>query len=244
MWEEAGMSQRPRTPQRPARSGPREPIFNFSEPSPVRFAGLLIALHALFHYTPLSRSETLGSLVVLRPAEVTRGEGWLSAVGHAFAHSSWSHVLLNAAMLVVFAILTMRGARALAVRRGKPARAVLVWVGVFLLGALGGAFAQWGYWTVLAQFFLSPDAVYLQSAVGASGGVSALFASGAWAMGGRDTLVKFGIGWLIINVVMVVFESILGVGIAWPAHLGGYLTGAVFAPLWVAAGVTGFDPRN
>ena len=224
-------------------SAPREPIFNFSEPAPVQFAGLLIALHALFAFTPLGRNESLGSLMVLRPAEFTSGTGWLSAGGHAFAHASWGHVLMNSAMLVVFAILTMRGARGLAVRRGKPGRPVMIYVTVFLLGALGGAFAQWGYWTIVLNFFSTPQAMAMQSAVGASGGVSALFASGAWAMGGRETLVKFGIGWAIINVGMVLFESVLG-GIAWPAHLGGYLAGAVFAPMLVAAGVTGFDPRK
>ena len=219
----------------------REPVFNLSETAPLRFAGLLVALYALIILTPLYDSQLLEQFLVLRPLKETSGWRWLALGGHGVFHASWSHVLLNATMLVVFGILTMRGARAHAVLQGVRGRPALVFVAIWLIGVVGGGVAQWLWW--MAVDAIGWADVAGQSAVGASGGVSALFASAAWAMGGRETVVKFGIGWALINLVFVVFESVIGVGIAWAAHLGGYLAGALVAPLWMAAGVTGFDPR-
>ena len=220
----------------------REPVFNFSEKEPVQFAALLIACFVVLRYTPLAVSPEVGNVVVLRPAALTDGLGWLSAGAHAFFHNGWTHLLMNCAMMVVFAILVMRGARAMGVRRGRQGRPVLVFVAIFLLSVFGGAFAQWAWWAVADV--LNGPALLEESAVGASGGISGLFAAGAYAMGGRETVLKFGLGWALINAMMVFAESLLGFGIAWAAHLGGYLAGAIFAPLWVAANSTVFDPRR
>ena len=73
------------------------------------------------------------------------------------------------------------------------------------------------------------------AALGASGGVSALFATMAWAMGGPKQLLKFGFGWLVINILMIFGGGLLtgGGGIAWAAHLAGFVAGAVLAPFLV-----------
>ena len=208
----------------------REPVFNFSEPAPVRFAGLLIVVFALLRYTPLGRVENSRDLFVLQPLAVTEGMGWFSMLGHSLAHTDWTHVLFNAVMLVIFAIITMRGARAKGIRSRvtpRPGRAFLL---VFLAGVLGGALAQWAWWAAIGAV----DA----SAVGASGGVSALFASAGYAIGGRDQMVKYGLAWMALNALFVVVP-IFGL-MAWPAHLGGFAGGMLVASRLVSPGSTNF----
>ena len=215
-----------------------EPIFNIQEKAPLRFAGLLVALHALFTLTPLGTSEAISRLFILRPAEYVEGTGWLATGGHAFAHGSWGHVFTNAAMLVIFAIPTFRGVRAQAVRNGQGTRGEWPWMAIFFAGVIAGAFAQWAWWGVAGS--MGWEDLARVSAVGASGGVSALFASAGWAIGGRGTMLKFGAAWAAINVLLVVFEPFLGMGIAWAAHIGGYVGGMLFAPLLVAANTSRF----
>lgn len=192
---------------------------------------MLVLLHAVFTLTPLARNALVGDVLILRPAAFSEGLNWLAVGGHAFAHGSWSHVLLNAMMLIVFAIPTIRGLRARRVKEGVASDRTWLWLVIFFGGVVAGAFAQWGWWAV-AEITGLEDTAY-QSAVGASGGVSALFAAAGWAIGGRSGMVRFGVAWALINLLMVVFESLLGVGIAWAAHLGGFLGGMLLAPRWV-----------
>ena len=208
----------------------REPIFNFSEAAPVRAAAVLIGLFALARYTPFGRMPEIGNLLVLRPLSRTDGEGFVSVLGHALAHSSWMHVMANSAMMVVFAILVMRGARSLAIRQGRSARPVLAFLAVMVVGVVGGALAQWAWWAAIGAV--------QASAVGASGGVSALFAVAGYAIGGRDQMLKFGLAWLVINALLVVFP-VMG-GIAWAAHLGGFAAGILIAPFVCAPSSTVF----
>ena len=208
----------------------REPIFNFSEAAPVRAAAVLLILHALARYTPLGRLPEVGNLLVLRPLSRTSGDGFVSVLGHALAHTSWMHVFANSAMMIVFAILVMRGARSLAIRQGRAAKPVMAFMLVMVAGVIGGALAQWAWWAAIGA-----DGA---SAVGASGGVSALFAAAGYALGGRERMVKFGLAWLAINALLVVFP-VMG-GVAWAAHLGGYAAGMAVAALVCAPGSTEF----
>ena len=208
----------------------REPVFNFSEPAPVRFAGLLIGFYALIAYTPLGMVRNSGELLVLRPLAVTDGLGWFATLGYSLAHAGWGHVLMNSVMLIIFAIITMRGARAKGIRAGVTPRPERAFMLVFLAGVLGGALAQWAWWAVTGTL----DA----SAVGASGGVSALFASAGYAIGGRDQMVRYGLAWAAINALLVVFPM-MG-NIAWAAHLGGFAGGMLVASRLVSPGSTTF----
>jgi len=216
----------------------KEPIFNIQDKGPLRFAGVLLALHALFTLTPVGRSESVSKFFLFRPFEFTDGTGWVATIGHAFAHASWGHVFMNVAMMVIFAIPTLRGARALAVREGRGARGEWPWVVIFFAGVITGAFAQWAWWAVAGGF--GWEDIARASAVGASGGVSALFASTGWAIGGRKAMMSYGLAWAAINALLVFAEPILGMNLAWPAHLGGYLGGMIFAPMFVAASSSRF----
>ena len=212
-----------------------EPMFNIEERAPLWLAGILIAIFALMSFGPKALTLAIrgvGLLVPLQMEQVPSVHHAISVVVSGFLHDSWTHVLVNVGMIVAFAVITLRGVRALARDRQKSARAGLMFWSIFLGGVVGGSLFQWGWWALIN----TPIA----AALGASGGASALFATAAWAMGGRQQLVKFGMGWALINVIFVLAEPIFG-GIAWPAHMGGYFVGALLAPYLVKPFSTGFS---
>ena len=213
----------------------REPAFNIAEPAPVWFAGLLVVLFPLIMMTPLGRSETLGSLLVLRPIPYLEGTGWLSTIGHAFAHTSWSHVLLNSAFLVIFSVPTLRALRAKAVREGKGGQVTRPWQGIFFTAVAFGAVAQWLWWGLAGAVGL--EDLSRVSAIGASGGVSGMFATAGYAMGGPDMMKRFGLAWVVLNAVIAVF-GFAGESIAWAAHLGGFAGGMLMAPRLLQPGAS------
>jgi len=209
---------------------PREPMFNFTEKAPAYLAGMFIAVQAVIMFIPGALFAALDKFGVLRPLG-TSGTDLMShsssLIGHGFLHGGWGHVIMNAGMTIVFGIAAIRGAKLLATSKGKPSTATRDFFLIFFAGVIIGGLFQWGWWAVInAQLTAT-------GAVGASGGASALFAAGAWAIGGRNKMVQFGFGWVIINVVMVLAEKFIGISIAWPAHIGGYIAGMILAPLFV-----------
>lgn len=214
----------------------QEPLFNIAERAPVYLCAILILIFAATSYLPTGLILSALNACVLVPLDIqgrdTAGHGF-SLLAHGFLHGSWSHVLMNSAMIVAFGVVTIRGAKLFAASRGKPAKGELTFIIIFLLGVVGGGLAQWLYWASIGSVS--------SAALGASGGASALFATGAWAMGGQKKLLSFGLGWLFINFVLVVAEPLLGVSIAWAAHIGGYVTGAILAPFMIRANSTVFS---
>ncbi|WP_026940823.1 rhomboid family intramembrane serine protease [Hellea balneolensis] len=213
------------TPKRP-----REPMFNFTEKAPAYLAGIFIAIQILIGLMPYVIRVNLDKFGVLRPlgssgTDITTHA--ISLIGHGLLHGGWGHVIMNAGMTIVFGIALIRGAKLQAASRGKVSRANRDFLIIFFAGVIIGGVFQWGWWAATnAQLTLT-------GAVGASGGASALFAAGGWAIGGRDKMVQFGVGWAAINLVMVLLENFIGIGIAWPAHIGGYVAGMILAPLFV-----------
>lgn len=214
---------------------PREPMFNFSEKFPPYLAGIFIAIEALLMFLPRSLHSSFELFGVLRPLNAPGTDvmsQMISLVGHGFLHGGWGHVLMNAGMTIVFGIITIRGIKLLAAQKGEASKANLKFMMIFLAGVIIGGIFQWGWW--------ASTNTTMAAAVGASGGASALFASTGWAMGGRNKMIQFGFGWAIINLVMVLAEPILGVSLAWPAHIGGYIGGMILAPFFVRPNSTGF----
>lgn len=214
---------------------PREPMFNFTEKAPAYLAGLFIAIQALMGVMPYTLRVLIDAFGVLRPLG-SRGTDFIthitSLIGHGFLHGGWGHVLMNAGMTIVFGIALIRGARLLSASKGKASTATRDFFIIFFAGVVIGGVFQWGWWAAInAQLTLT-------GAVGASGGASALFAAGGWAIGGRQKMVQFGFGWAIINLVMVLLESFTGINIAWPAHIGGYIAGMILAPFFVMPNAT------
>jgi len=214
---------------------PREPMFNFTEKAPAYLAGVFIAIQALLMFMPGVVKSVLNIFGVLRPLGTPGTDALshaISLVGHGFLHGGWGHVMMNAGMTIVFGIAAIRGAKLLATDKGRPSTATRDFLLIFFAGVIIGGLFQWGWWAGI-NAHLSPT-----GAVGASGGASALFAAGAWAIGGRQKMIQFGFGWVVINAVMVLLENFIGMSIAWPAHIGGYVAGMILAPRLVRANST------
>ena len=216
----------------------REPIFNIREKAPIVLGVILLIIHVLVYYGGrfgMGEVERFAEIWALLKSADYGGQTTLTKasalIGHGFIHGSWTHVLLNVGMMVPFGVVTIRGAKLKAASKGKRASGTFAFLLIFLAGVIIGGAGQMGLWTVTNDTGL---------ALGASGGVSALFASMAWAMGGPKQLLKFGFGWLVINILMIFGGGLLtdGGGIAWAAHLAGFVAGAVLAPLLVRPNIT------
>jgi len=214
---------------------PREPMFNFTEKAPAYLAGLFIVIQALMSIMPYAMRVSIDRFGVLRPLGSSGTDVLthaISLIGHGFLHGGWAHVLMNSGMTIVFGIALIRGAKLLSASKGRASSARRDFFIIFFAGVIIGGVFQWGWWSIVdAQLTLT-------GAVGASGGASALFAAGGWAIGGREKMIQFGFGWAVINLVMVLLENFIGMSIAWPAHIGGYIAGMIFAPLFVKANAT------
>lgn len=212
---------------------PREPIFNIKEKAPIALGVVLLMIHVLVFYGASfglgvveSWAEYWGLLKSPDYGGQTRLSELSALIGHGFIHGSWTHVLLNVGMLIPFGVVTIRGAKLLSASRGRRPAGNLTFMVVFLAGVIVGGLGQLGLWALTDESGL---------ALGASGGVSALFATMAWAIGGPKQLLKFGFGWLVINIFMIFGGGLLtgGGGVAWAAHLAGFAAGAVLAPFMV-----------
>lgn len=206
---------------------PKEPFFNFTEPAPAFLAGFLIAAFAVFQFLPFIFSAG-AAIFFLRPfgfLGASQAEQILSLLGHGFLHGGWGHVLMNAGMIAVLGIATVKGARLKAISQGRQRSATLVFMTIFLFGVITGGLIQWLYWFVIN----APLGVNAPAAVGAAGGASALLATAGWAIGGKPKMFQFAIGWAMINILIAAIGPYLGLPIAWAAHIGGFLGGMILA---------------
>lgn len=141
-------------------------------------------------------------------------EFWTSFVTHAFLHGGAIHLLLNGAIF-----LGIGGMLAHVLGAGR-------FIALFVICAIGGAIA----FGVIADFN--------GPLVGASGAIFGFFgalkryewkyiqATGASAQRFWRTIA----GLVAINVLLA-FMTIGGAGVAWQAHLGGFIAGFLIAPV-------------
>jgi membrane associated rhomboid family serine protease len=213
--------------------------------------GLMVAVHlarafVLKESGDLTLVYWLGfiPLRLIAPAEFEWG--WIpllwTGFTHAFLHAGWEHLLFNCAWLAIFGTPVAR-------RYGATPTVIL-----FLASALAGA-----------VFFAATTLPELQVLVGASGGIAGLTGAacrfmfqpvivardpetGATRVLGRRTArlgelasnqrAAFFIAvWVILNAAVPFLPMLIGqsTGIAWQAHLGGFITGLLLVPA--------FDPR-
>ena len=220
------------TPERGPRSGPdpqpgegrpaREPMFN------VPWTTLAIAVVIVCGYAVQSRLPDFTlEPYVFSPAALAEGQWW-TLLTHLFLHGSWLHALSNAAFVVAF---------------GTP---VARWFGTrgwgvplyFVFYLLCGVLAALGFTAV------HPGGQ--QAMIGASGAASGLVGVAARLVAGRGRLgpifapfvLTMGASWLFVNLlvagVMAVGATGLipgtgGAGVAWEAHLAGFLAGVLLA---------------
>ena len=178
---------------------------------------LFIGVQAAMSLAPAETQNAVFDAFALHPNRFTMSGGfdhWYQAavplIAHAFLHVGWLHVGANCLGFVQVAPI-------LASRLGQFRFFVL-----FLVSAIGGAFMYIALQTTTPM-------------VGASGAICGLFAAFFLSNGRtpREALAAPGVRQAIvlflgINVVLV---GLSGLPIAWQAHLGGFIAGAIVYPL-------------
>ncbi|MBY0565579.1 MAG: rhomboid family intramembrane serine protease [Hyphomonadaceae bacterium] len=178
---------------------------------------ILAAFFALGQYAPEANWSVFDPFAVVPArytgeAPATPGDLITPLFAHVFFHYGFAHLLMNG-----FAYL--QAAPFVAARLGDVRFLLL-----FFISALGGA---------LAFVVINPDST--TGAVGASGAICGLF--GAYFLAVRPTpraafadpaVRNAMLSFLAINVVLM---ALLPLPIAWEAHLGGFLAGALAYPL-------------
>ena len=219
--------------------GHDQPIFN-APWSVVAFLALMLGVHALWQAFPSLLDMNTFIALAFVPARyvIEVAGGWpggrlasfTSVITHQLLHGDWLHVLLNSAWLLAFGTPIAR--------RAGHTGFLLVMILSGICGALLFALVHPGERVPL---------------IGASGGVSGLMGAvfrfmfsegpggfarirenpgtlplmGLWTAL-RTPQVQLVVGiWLIINLAFGLFGETLtgGAGIAWEAHLGGFLFG-------------------
>ena len=214
---------------------PKQPFLNVEYQAPFWLAAILVACYGIFVVVPdaLKNSIWFNFALIAEQGHVLLADrplrGVYTLLTHVLTHGGWSHVLVNAGLIVAFGVITMRGMR-------NPQKATTLFLGIFCLGAIGGGLGQWLVWVLTGSTGI---------AVGASTGGMALFATTAWALGGRSRVFAF-------FAVMVAFDAIgiymgkqnfasLTANPAWAGHMGGFLVGAILARFWVRPSSTGIQ---
>ncbi|MFM9937959.1 MAG: rhomboid family intramembrane serine protease [Hyphomicrobiaceae bacterium] len=219
----------------------REPIFNV--PAAVMGAiGLMVLIHTGLWYLGEDEETRLKLMLSFFPARYSAGASRLpgdwpgaqiwSFVSHQLVHGDWTHLAMNSAWLLAFG-------GAVAARIGN-------WRFI-LLGLLSGIAG--------AAFFLAFRWGEAVPMVGASGAVSGLMGGAfRFFFNHTDAMQRFGDPnadprsvprmslrqtftdrrvltvvaiWVVLNFVTAAASFLLtsGAGIAWEAHLGGFLLG-------------------
>lgn len=197
----------------PAAAAAVERVF---EPAKPPWPWPVLALIALFTaiwvaevtVAPGLRAGTL-SMAALREGQ------WWTLVSHIGLHAGLPHLVFNMMALAQLG-------RELGPVFGPKPRGALVFLGLFLVcGVVGG----------VAFVLINPTG----AAVGASGAICGLWGAGA-RLGGKGTLMDAvtgpaARGFVAMNVILIVLGLVLSglksVGIAWEAHLGGYVAGVL-----------------
>lgn len=207
---------------RPPAGGPKEhqPFIRLP-PFTKYFALLLIGVHLLLS----SLSEPAQYWVIehfgLTPAYYggTLPLGWPAFAGpftFTFIHGGWTHLLVNTVMLAAF---------------GAGLEPWMGWKRLALLMFLCNCAA------VLLQVAFDPHS--LNPVIGASGGLSGLFAAAIIMMQERSDAAMGRYGywpmiavWVGASILFGVIGGPNGESIAWQAHIGGFLTGfALYKPI-------------
>jgi len=206
------------------------PVFN-APGVVICLAGVLLAAHLMRVTMP--SADASRSLIYQFALMPPRFDGLVSGVstdwtygtlglvkaliGHVFLHGDWLHVGLNALMLLAVGSPVAR-------LLGGGTKGIFSFLALFFLSALGGA---------LLYFALNlPEG---PPAIGASGGVSGIMACAL--MIDRETsqvrlftpyFLATSAAFLVANLAMIIIgPQLTGAGIAWEAHIGGWILGAL-----------------
>jgi membrane associated rhomboid family serine protease len=201
------------------------PILN--APAAVRWiVGIAVAVHVLRLLLPTAFDqwvvETFAFFPLRYQAPVSSPSDLLamvlSPVGHLFLHADMMHLTMNMAFFLAFGSAIGR-------RMGAWQFVVLY----FLCGIAAAFF--WSFLNPETQALLLGASGAISGMVGAAARVSIWpphHAGSALPFWRRSTVITFVVVWLLLNVVFGIFPIMLSdgyAGIAWEAHLGGFIAG-------------------
>ncbi len=205
----------------------RQPILN--APAAIRWlTGITVLVHIVRELLPIAYQRTVLEQFVFEPNRLQPSGGTLSdllttamtSVSHLFLHADLSHLVMNVAFLLAFGTAVAR-------RMGALQFVALY----FLCGAFAAFFWSW--------LFPGSNAILLGASGAISGMVGAVARVSLWPPRNigtalpflrRKTVISFVMIWLIFTVAFGIFPLFLpedAGGIAWEAHIGGFLAGFV-----------------
>jgi membrane associated rhomboid family serine protease len=221
-------------PTNQARVGAREPMFNRMPVGVAILIGLILAMHLLGLLIGPVRLAGLQQGYGVVPARIWADLGqshlfapFTSLVASQFLHGGPLHLVMNLAMMLQAGPIAEFG-----LNRNKD-EAVRFMIFFILCGIIGG----------LTFCLINPNSMTL--AIGASGAISGVFAGFLWAAIGLakpgqamlQPVLASGAVFLLINVGLAwIGRATNFLPIAWECHLGGFVAGLIFYPLFARLG--------
>ncbi|WP_319533558.1 rhomboid family intramembrane serine protease [uncultured Cohaesibacter sp.] len=222
---------------------PREPMFNLPQPIMV-LGGIMILIQSLqsFVLSPIQQQDLLLWFSFLPPRYSAAGQGFAfpggvfgdvwTFVSYAFLHGGWMHLILNLVWMAAFATVLLR-------RIG-----ILNFVIFFIVTAAAGALVHLFFHMNSSSPLVGVSAVLSGAMaatarfafVGGYGGFAALQGTHRYPAQSlkqlwhnQQAMAFLGI-WLVLNLVFGLTSMFGGGGIAWEAHLGGFIAGLLVLP--------------
>lgn len=210
---------RPREPQRPPQ---RQKVFNAMPAVVLVLSGAIIAATAAQLLGPDDLANRMLATGALIGGGDLRGlaQPWgplAPLVLHVFLHGGWLHLFMNMTAMAAFG-------PAAALTLGRGPRGAALFLAFFFLCAIGGGLAQ-------ELLYALGESGY---AVGASSALSGLLPAAGWIQGGWRGALRLSAPWIVINLLLAVTQTTLGLPIAWAAHLGGLAAGLVLFPVFLS----------
>jgi membrane associated rhomboid family serine protease len=225
----------------------REPIFLLPR-SVTILAGLLFVVHLAS--TIVLDEEALTQLyfwfafqplrIVLAPQDVSVAIPLLwTPFSHAFLHGGWEHLFVNVAWLAIFATPVARRYRAgpmlaiflvSAIGGAAAFAATSLYTGAYLIGASGGVAGLTG---AAIRFIFQPILYMQHPETGQRIVVGRRLASIPEVFANPRSRF-FALVWLLLNAAVPLAPLLMGasLGVAWQAHLGGFLAGFLMVGLF------------